>query len=89
MALLFSLNGVDLDMVNANHIVLVDLHMNTQLETNYFQRMGPKPVIIYKLLSEDTIESRIQFLHDKKLLSKESFADNKLTIDDMKHLFEM
>ncbi|XP_034114594.1 transcription termination factor 2-like [Drosophila albomicans] len=87
--------GVGLNLIGANHLILLDLHWNPQLEAqaqDRIYRVGQqKDVIIYKIVCVDTVEQRIKALQDRKL----ELADNvltgkvssKLTIDDLKGLF--
>ena len=90
--------GVGLNLVGANHLFLLDMHWNPQLEAqacDRIYRVGQKRnVKIHKFLCEDTVESRIQDLQLKKMDlannvltgAKRSNA-NKLTFDDLKMLF--
>lgn len=92
--------GVGLNLVGANHLILLDLHWNPQLETQACDRVyrvgQKKSVKIYKFVCSDTIEENILKLQEKKL----ALADNvltgakfsqmsKLTLDDLKMLFNI
>ena len=89
---------IGLNLVGANHLFLLDMHWNPQLEAqacDRIYRVGQKRnVKIHKFLCEDTVESRIQELQLKKMDlandvltgAKRSNA-NKLTLDDLKMLF--
>ncbi|CAH1102884.1 unnamed protein product [Psylliodes chrysocephalus] len=92
--------GVGLNLVGANHLILLDLHWNPQLENqaqDRIYRVGQeKPVFVYKFMATDTIEKRILDLQEKKLEMANSMLTgssqvnkNKLTIQDIKMLFEM
>lgn len=92
--------GVGLNLVGANHLMLLDLHWNPQLETQACDRVyrvgQKKSVKIYKFVCSETIEENILKLQEKKL----ALADNvltgakysqtsKLTLDDLKMLFNI
>lgn len=92
--------GVGLNLVGANHLILLDLHWNPQLEMqaqDRIYRVGQKKdITVYKLMAVDTIEDRIKSLQDSKLQIAESMLTgaqvqqhNKLTLADLKMLFEM
>ncbi|KAH8293402.1 hypothetical protein KR054_000203 [Drosophila jambulina] len=88
--------GVGLNLIGANHLLLLDLHWNPQLEAqaqDRIYRVGQKKnVIIYKFMCADTVEQRIKALQDKKLelangVLTGSTVSSKLSIDDLKGLF--
>ncbi|XP_014225120.1 transcription termination factor 2 isoform X1 [Trichogramma pretiosum] len=89
--------GVGLNLVGANHLLLVDIHWNPQLEAQAQDRIyrfgQKKSVYIYKFICKDTIEERVKNLQDKKLdianhvLTGTRSVSSKLTIDDLKMLF--
>ncbi|XP_051163895.1 transcription termination factor 2 isoform X2 [Leptopilina boulardi] len=91
--------GVGLNLVGGNNILLVDIHWNPQLESQAQDRVyrfgQKKNVHIYKFLCKDTIEQRVKELQDKKLnLAEDIFTghrrtSNKLSLDDLKNIFEM
>ncbi|XP_070072159.1 transcription termination factor 2 isoform X2 [Drosophila takahashii] len=90
--------GVGLNLIGGNHLLLLDLHWNPQLEAqaqDRIYRVGQKKdVIIYKFMCVDTVEQRIKDLQDKKLelangVLTGSTVSSKLTIDDLKGLFGM
>ncbi|CAH1104905.1 unnamed protein product [Psylliodes chrysocephalus] len=62
--------GVGLNLVGANHLILLDLHWNPQLEKqaqDRIYRVGQeKPVFVYKFIMMDTIEKRFLDLQEKK-----------------------
>ncbi|ENN79038.1 hypothetical protein YQE_04505, partial [Dendroctonus ponderosae] len=90
--------GVGLNLIGANHLFLLDLHWNPQLENqaqDRIYRVGQnKPVFVYKLMAVDTIEERIKLLQDKKLSMAEGMLtgtreviQNKMSIDDLAMIF--
>lgn len=91
--------GVGLNLMGGNHLLLLDLHWNPQLEAQAQDRVyrvgQTKPVSIYKFVCTNTIEQRIQKLQDRKLeiangvLTGSSTKGSKLTIDDLKSLFDL
>lgn len=91
--------GVGLNLSGANHLFLIDLHWNPQLEAqaqDRIYRVGQKkPVFIYKFMCTETVEERIKVLQDKKLaiaegvLTGSKTTGSKLTIEDLKTLFNM
>lgn len=99
--LLLSLNagGVGLNLMGGNHLMLIDIHWNPQLELqaqDRIHRFGQKrDVFIYKFICCDTIEERIEKLQEKKLkisgeiLSGSGKVSTKLTLDDLRSLFNI
>lgn len=92
--------GVGLNLVGANHLLLIDLHWNPQLEAqaqDRIYRVGQKKdVIIYKFMCKDTVEERIKALQDQKLALAQgvltgarSSEGSKLTMEDLKGIFGM
>ncbi|KAM8703614.1 hypothetical protein ACLKA7_008266 [Drosophila subpalustris] len=89
--------GVGLNLIGANHLILLDLHWNPQLEAqaqDRIYRVGQKKdVIIYKMICIDTVEQRIKALQDRKLELADGLltgkVSTKLSIDDLKGLFGM
>ncbi|XP_011314826.1 transcription termination factor 2 [Fopius arisanus] len=90
--------GVGLNLVGANHLMLVDIHWNPQLESqaqDRIYRFGQKRnVFIYKFLCSDTIEEKIKNMQEDKLeLAKTLLSGGgrakaaKLTMDDLKTIF--
>ncbi|CAB4066414.1 TTF2 [Lepeophtheirus salmonis] len=92
--------GVGLNLVGGNHLFLLDMHWNPQLEQQACDRIyrvgQTRPVWIHKFLCENTVESKIHLLQQKKLSiadgvltgAKRSGA-NKLSFDDLKMLFNV
>ncbi|XP_055855562.1 transcription termination factor 2 [Episyrphus balteatus] len=90
--------GVGLNLVGANHLLLIDIHWNPQLESqaqDRIYRVGQKKTVhIYKFICKDTVEERIKALQDHKLeiangvlTGSKASGGSKLTIDDLKGLF--
>lgn len=90
--------GVGLNLVGANHLLLIDLHWNPQLEAqaqDRIYRVGQKKdVIIYKFMCKETVEERIKALQDHKLALANGVltgagaaAGSKLSMDDLRGLF--
>lgn len=90
--------GVGLNLVGANHLLLIDLHWNPQLEAQAQDRVyrvgQKKDVIIYKFMCKDTVEERIKALQDHKmalangiLTGAGASEGSKLSMDDLKGLF--
>ena len=99
MLLSLTAGGVGLNLVGANHLFLMDLHWNPQLESqaqDRIYRFGQnKPVNIYKFITEETVEVRILDMQNKKLeianscLTGAKKTATKLTIEDLKGLFNL
>ena len=100
MLLSLGAGGVGLNLVGANHLFLLDMHWNPQLEAqacDRIYRVGQvRDVTIHKFLTEDTVESRILELQNKKLELANSVltgakrtGGNKLTMEDLKMLFDL
>lgn len=90
--------GVGLNLIGANHLLLIDIHWNPQLEAqaqDRIYRVGQKKTVhIYKFMCKDTVEERIKALQDHKLeiangvlTGAKAVAGSKLSIDDLKGLF--
>ncbi|XP_078035489.1 transcription termination factor 2-like [Augochlora pura] len=90
--------GVGLNLVGGNHMLLIDIHWNPQLEVQAQDRIyrfgQKKDVYIYKFICKDTIEERIKHLQEKKmeiaenvLTGAKNSAASKLTLNDLKSLF--
>ncbi|XP_046397979.1 transcription termination factor 2-like [Ischnura elegans] len=90
--------GVGLNLVGGNHLLLVDLHWNPQLEAQACDRIyrvgQKKEVHIYRFICKHTVEEKIHDLQEKKLTMAENVLtgaknpqSNKLTLEDLKLLF--
>ncbi|XP_078048682.1 transcription termination factor 2-like [Augochlora pura] len=91
--------GVGLNLVGGNHILLIDIHWNPQLEVqaqDRIYRFGQKKnVYVYKFICKDTIEERIKHLQEMKLeiaanvlTGDKNSTVSKLTLNDLKSLFD-
>ncbi|CAK9798659.1 Transcription termination factor 2 [Anthophora quadrimaculata] len=92
--------GVGLNLVGGNHLLLLDIHWNPQLEVqaqDRIYRFGQrKNVFIYKFICKDTIEERIKQLQERKLTVAQNVLSgdknspvSKLTLNDLKSLFAL
>jgi len=82
----------------ANHMFLVDVHWNPQLEaqaSDRIYRVGQtKPVNVYKFICSNTIETRILKIQSHKLQIAEnlfkgtSVISSKITLEDLKQIFQ-
>merc|ERR1719319_2047932 len=100
MLLSLAAGGVGLNLVGANHLFLLDMHWNPQLERQACDRVyrvgQKKEVKIHRFVVEDSVEEKILLLQEKKLSlaqdvltgAKRSGA-NKLSMDDLKMLFQV
>ena len=90
--------GVALNLVEANQVFILDSWWNPSLDTGQaadrIHRIGQhRPIRIVKLVIEDSIESRIIELQEKKAnmvkatLDQDEKAANQLTAADMQFLF--
>ena len=89
--------GVGLNLTAADTVIHYDPWWNPAAEnqaTDRAHRIGQdKPVFVYKLIAEDTIEDRILALQKSKQALAESIYDeagstsSQLTADDLKELF--
>merc|ERR1719481_1773988 len=100
MLLSLSAGGVGLNLVGANHLFLLDMHWNPQLENQACDRIyrvgQKKEVKIHKFLVKKTVEERINDLQRKKLDLADSMlsgakvrSGNKLSLDELKTLFDV
>ncbi|KAJ8714237.1 hypothetical protein PYW08_007857 [Mythimna loreyi] len=100
MLLSLCAGGVGLNLCGANHLLLLDPHWNPQLEEqaqDRIYRVGQtKDVNIYRFMCVDTVEQSIRKLQQAKLELAENVLtgakntnNSKLTIEDLKVLFNM
>ncbi|KAK9510618.1 hypothetical protein O3M35_005361 [Rhynocoris fuscipes] len=100
MLLSLMAGGTGLNLIGANHLILIDCHWNPQLEAQACDRIyrvgQPKEVHIYKFVCSSTIEERIVELQKKKLELSEGVLKgsvnataSKLTLNDLKALFQV
>lgn len=63
--------GVGLNLIGANHLILLDLHWNPFLELQAFDRIHrvtqTLPVTIHRLIAKGTIEEGVKRLQGEKL----------------------
>ncbi|KAA0204039.1 hypothetical protein HAZT_HAZT012212 [Hyalella azteca] len=93
--------GVGLNLVGANHLFLLDMHWNPQLEAQACDRIyrvgQTRPVFIHKFVVDNTVEVKILELQKKKLQlaaevlggAKRSAGDNALSINDLAKIFDL
>lgn len=92
--------GVGLNLVAANHLFMVDIHWNPQLEAQACDRIyrvgQTKPVNVYKFICDNTIETSIQTIQNNKLaIANNLFGGcrnvegTKITLDDLKEIFNI
>ncbi|XP_017003180.2 transcription termination factor 2-like [Drosophila takahashii] len=96
--------GVGLNLNVANHMIMVDLHWNPQLERQAQDRIyrygQKKPSFVYRYMCQDTVEQRIKALQDYKLeIAKVVIPEEEggvsrrggggLNIEELKKLFSM
>ncbi|XP_043683954.1 transcription termination factor 2 [Vespula pensylvanica] len=92
--------GVGLNLVGGNHLLLIDIHWNPQLETQAQDRIyrfgQKKDVFIYKFICKNTIEERIKRLQENKLAISQNVLSgeknqlvSKLSLNDLKSLFAL
>jgi len=100
MLLSLAAGGVGLNLVGANHLFLLDMHWNPQLESQACDRIyrvgQQKDVRIHKFLVKNSVEERINKLQEKKLKLADDVLSgakkrgaNKLSLDDLKSLFQV
>ncbi|CAH0728619.1 unnamed protein product, partial [Brenthis ino] len=100
MLLSLCAGGVGLNLCGASHLLLLDPHWNPQLEEqaqDRIYRVGQtQHVHIYRFMCVDTVEQSIRQLQKAKLALADSVLTgakntnaSKLTIEDLKMLFNM
>ncbi|KAK9502473.1 hypothetical protein O3M35_011247 [Rhynocoris fuscipes] len=100
MLLSLMAGGTGLNLMGANHLILVDCHWNPQVEAQAFDRIYRvgqlKEVHIYKFICTNTIEERIVELQKRKLALSHNVLNgsiitsgSKLTLNDLKMLFNV
>jgi transcription termination factor 2 len=90
--------GVGLNLMVANHLFLMDVHWNPQMEaqaSDRVYRVGQKKTVnIYKFICSNTIEKRILDIQIKKLQIADNLFEgtsaitSKITLDDLKQIFQ-
>lgn len=94
--------GTGLNLNVANHLLLVDLHWNPQLERQARDRIyrygQSKPSFIYRFICKDTVEQWVKRRQDEKIAIATDVLDgdtapastgNTLTLNDYKQIFTM
>lgn len=92
--------GVGLNLVGANHLFLLDMHWNPQLEAQACDRIyrvgQTRKVTVHRFVVQNTVEERILQLQQKKLQLAEDVlsgakrtTSSKLTLEDMKSIFNV
>ncbi|XP_076029306.1 transcription termination factor lodestar [Oratosquilla oratoria] len=100
MLLSLAAGGVGLNLIGANHLFLLDIHWNPQMEAqacDRIYRVGQKrEVFIHRFIIENSVEERILDLQKKKIqLAGDVMSGaqrktvQKLTLDDIKALFNV
>ncbi|XP_059483687.1 transcription termination factor 2-like [Neocloeon triangulifer] len=87
--------GTGVNLIGGNNLVLIDIHWNPQLEAQAMDRIyrvgQRKDVNIYKLICQQSIESSIQIMQEKKLELADGVLNKKratkLDIEDLRQLF--
>ena len=90
--------GVGLNLTAADYVIHIDPWWNPAVEmqaTDRTHRIGQdKPVFVYKMIAQDSVEEKILQLQDRKralvsqLISSESSVFKSLTRQDIQALFE-
>lgn len=92
--------GVGLNLMAANHMFMVDVHWNPQLEAQACDRIyrvgQTKPVNVYKFICTNTIETKILLIQARKLEIAQNLIEggtsvvpSKITIEDLRMIFQM
>jgi transcription termination factor 2 len=93
--------GCGLNLIGGNHLFLLDPHWNPALEQqacDRIYRVGQKKnVVIHKFICQKSIEEKLILVQEKKkaiadrvlISGKPSTAANKLSIEDLKMLFDI
>ncbi|CAB3361018.1 Hypothetical predicted protein [Cloeon dipterum] len=88
--------GTGVNLIGGNNLILMDIHWNPQLEAQAMDRIyrvgQKKDVNIYKLICQQSIESSIEIMQEKKLELSEGVLNKKksvkLDIEDLRDLFK-
>ena len=97
MLLTLTAGGLGLNLVGANHLLLLDPHWNPQLQlqvADRVYRMGQtKPVSVYKFIAADTIEKKVEAIQDRKqnltqlILAGSKVSKSTITIGELQEIF--
>ena len=90
--------GTGLNLASADYVIHMDPWWNPAVEnqaTDRAHRIGQtKPVFVYRLVAENTVEEKVIELQEKKkelfdsVVSSDGFSSSALTMDDLKALFD-
>ena len=90
--------GVGINLTAADYVIHIDPWWNPAVElqaSDRTHRIGQdKPVFVYKLITQDTVEEKILLLQERKkalvdqIITAESAFFKKLTAEDINNLFE-
>ena len=90
--------GTGLNLASADYVIHMDPWWNPAVEnqaTDRAHRIGQtKPVFVYRLVAENTVEEKVVELQEKKkelfnsVVSAEGFTSTALTMDDLKAIFD-
>ena len=90
--------GTGLNLATADYVIHMDPWWNPAVEaqaTDRAHRIGQtKPVFVYKLVAENTVEEKVIELQEKKkelfdaIVSADGSGPSSLTMDDIKAIFE-
>ena len=90
--------GTGLNLAAADYVIHLDPWWNPAVEdqaTDRAHRIGQtRPVFVYKLVAENTVEEKIIELQNSKrdlfdaVVSKDTLAGSGLTVDDIRSIFE-
>lgn len=90
--------GTGLNLASADYVIHMDPWWNPAVEnqaTDRAHRIGQtKPVFVYRLVAENTVEEKVIELQEKKkelfdsVVSVDGISSSSLTMDDLKAIFE-
>ncbi len=90
--------GTGLNLASADYVIHMDPWWNPAVEnqaTDRAHRIGQtKPVFVYRLVAENTVEEKVIELQEKKkelfdsVVSADGLASTALTMDDLKAIFD-
>ncbi len=90
--------GTGLNLTSADYVIHMDPWWNPAVEaqaTDRAHRIGQtRPVVVYKVVAENTVEEKIIELQDKKrelfesVVEADGIGGGALTIDDIRSIFD-
>jgi len=90
--------GTGLNLTSADYVIHMDPWWNPAVEdqaTDRAHRIGQtRPVVVYKVVAENTVEEKILELQDRKrelfdsVVSADGVAGSPLTMDDLRSIFD-